>query len=428
VGRTEGAGGLAATFGVLRNRVFARLYLAQTTHLLGDALVWVAVALLAFEFAGERAASVLGIALTMRVAAFVLLAPFAGALADRMSRKALMVGALLARMVVLLLLAGVSEVWQLYVLMFVLNALAAFFTPTYQATIPAVTAVGAEYRRAVSLSGATFELLGVLGPGMAGALALFIGGRSLFWIAGATLVVAALLILSVRERLNAEDEPGGAPRRSLAPADLAIGTVRLWRDPLTRFGLSLELVASVAGAWILVNTVVLVKSGLALQDVHYGAVMAAFGAGATLAALGFGAFGDRVPRTTFIALGALAISAAVLPANAAGLLPLAALWLLAGAGTNWVNLPMLTLVADRTPPHLQGRVYGARFAWSHLWWLGAYPLAGWLGALLPERSFWLGGGLALALLALVWLTMAPAARRAEAEAEATAAAAAGGDD
>ncbi len=354
--------GLRAMFAVLRNRVFARLYVAQTTHLLGDALVWVAVALLAFELAGESAAAVLGIALTMRVSAFVLLSPFAGVLADRISRKAMMVGALSARMVVLLLLSGAGEVWQVYLLMFMLNSLTAFFTPTYQATIPAVTNGDSEYRRAVALSGATFELLGVLGPGMAGALAVAAGGRSLFWVAGATLVLAALLILSIRTRLDGAHANAAVNRRALGTSDLSIGTLRLWRDPLTRYGLSLELVASIAGAWILVNTVVLVKSGLALADLHYGWVMAAFGAGATLAALVIGTVESRLPRTAFLTFGALLISVAVLPANFVGLLPLAALWLLAGAGSNWVNLPMLTIIADRTPPELQGRVFGAHFA------------------------------------------------------------------
>jgi MFS transporter, NRE family, putaive nickel resistance protein len=405
-------GGLGATVGVLSNRVFARLYLAQTSNLLGDALVWVAVALLAFELAGDRAAAVLGIALTMRVAAFVLLSPFAGALADRMSRKALLVGALVARMVVLLLLAGVGEVWQVYALMFALNALTAFFTPTYQATIPAVTGGGSDYRRAVSLSGATFEMLGVLGPGMAGAIAIVIGGRSLFAIAGGMLVIAALLILSVRGRLDTAGTGAEASRRALGWSDLTTGTLRLWRDPLTRYGLSLELVASVAGAWILVNSVVLVKAGLGLGDLQYGWVMAAFGAGATAAALAIGALEGRVARTTFLVLGALIMSLAVLPANHAPILALAALWLVAGAGTNWVNLPMLTILADRTPPHLQGRVYGAHFAWSHLWWLGAYPLAGWLGARLPDASFMVGGALALVLLVLIRLALWPAARRA----------------
>ena len=53
---------------------------------------------------------------------------------------------------------------------------------------------------------------------------------------------------------------------------------------------------------------------------------------------------------------------------------------------------------------MQGRVYGAHFAWSHLWWAGAYPLAAWLGSAFPERSFLYGGLVALGLLGLVSLT------------------------
>jgi MFS transporter, NRE family, putaive nickel resistance protein len=139
--------------------------------------------------------------------------------------------------------------------------------------------------------------------------------------------------------------------------------------------------------------------------------MAAFGAGATLAALALGAFESRVPRPTFLLVGALAISLAVLPANLVAVAPLVLLWLVAGVGTNWVNLPMLTLIAERTPHDWQGRVYGAHFAWSHLWWLGAYPLAGWLGSRYPDASFAIGGGLSLLLLAGVWLIAWPSARR-----------------
>ncbi|MBW6457404.1 MAG: MFS transporter, partial [Trueperaceae bacterium] len=202
--------GLRATLMALRNPAFARLYLAQLVHLLGDALVWVALALLAFELAGERAAAVLGIALTLRVTAFVVLSPFAGVLADRVSRKAIMVTALLARMGVLAGLAVANSEAQLYLAMLAMNALTAFFTPTYQASVPAVT-TRAEYPKAISLSGATFELLGVLGPGLAGGLAVAFGGRSLFWVAAATLVVSAGLVLSLRRRLDeATPEPDAA--------------------------------------------------------------------------------------------------------------------------------------------------------------------------------------------------------------------------
>ncbi len=81
-----------APFRSLKNPHFAQLYAAQTISLFGDALTWVGLALLAFELAGENAAAILGTALTLRVLAFVLLSPLAGALADRINRKVIMVG------------------------------------------------------------------------------------------------------------------------------------------------------------------------------------------------------------------------------------------------------------------------------------------------------------------------------------------------
>jgi NRE family putative nickel resistance protein-like MFS transporter len=45
------------------------------------------------------------------------------------------------------------------------------------------------------------------------------------------------------------------------------------------------------------------------------------------------------------------------------------------------------LIADRVAVEVQGRVYGAHFAWSHLWWVFSYPLAGWMGNYLPNYTF-----------------------------------------
>lgn len=74
-------------FGVLRNPRFARLYAAQTVSQVGDALTWVALALLAYELAGANAAVVLGVALTLRVGAYVAISPWVGVLADRPQRS-----------------------------------------------------------------------------------------------------------------------------------------------------------------------------------------------------------------------------------------------------------------------------------------------------------------------------------------------------
>ena len=193
-----------APFTSLRNPVFARLYAAQTTSLLGDALTWVGLALLAFQLGGGHSAEILAFALTLRVTAFVLLAPLAGVLADRLNRKTIMVTADVVRMVIIGLLPFVTQVWQVYVLMFTVNAFTAFFTPTFQATLPAVT-TAEEMPQALSLSSATNELLGVLGPGIAAGVAAFLGARDIFFIDAATFLISGVLIFTLPARLRNED-------------------------------------------------------------------------------------------------------------------------------------------------------------------------------------------------------------------------------
>lgn len=395
-------------FRSLRNPVFARLYAAQTTSLLGDALTWVGLALLAFEIAGKNSAIVLSGALTLRVTAFVLLSPLAGAIADRYDRKRIMAITHVARMLIVSLLPFVTQAWHIYGLILGLNLFNAFFTPTYQATISLVTEPD-EYPQAIALSSATYQLLGVLGPGLAGSVAAFMGTRQVFFLDSLSFLVAAVLILTLPGKLKvAQNQPVRTTGKTWQ--DIKEGTTRLLTDPPIRYALAMQLVASIAGAQILVNTVGYVQGTLHLGNQQYGWVMAAFGIGATLASVGFGTFAQRLARTTFALMGAALITVALLPASAASLFPLMGFWLVAGAGQSWVNLPTQILIAERIPRELQGRVYGAHFAWSHLWWAFSYPLAGWLSSAFPHNSFFWGGLVGLGLLTLIQLTLSPRER------------------
>ena len=180
----------------LSNRTFATLYFAQTISLLGDAFTWVGLALLAFQFDKDRSAAILATALTLRVTAFIIFSPFAGVVADRIDRKTILCATHLARMVIVGCFPFVTNEWQIYVLAFLLNVFNAFFTPTYRAVIPQIIE-GRYYREAVGLSTATYQLLGILGPAMAGALAVWCGAKEIFWIDAASFIIAAMLILAV---------------------------------------------------------------------------------------------------------------------------------------------------------------------------------------------------------------------------------------
>ncbi len=309
-------------------------------------------------------------------------------------------------MLIVGLLPFVTQIWQVYILIFALNVFNAFFTPTYQATIPLVTGEN-DYAEAIALSAATFQLLGVLGPGIAGSVAAFIGARQVFYLDALSFAIAAVLIFTLPGQLVVaqNQQPSRTTRRTWG--DIQDGTTRLFTDAPIRYALFMQLVASIAGAQILVNTVGYVQGTLQLGEVQYGWVMAAFGIGATLCAVIFGTFNRSLPRTTFVLIGASLITLALLPANYANLAALMLLWLLAGAGQSLVNLPTQTLIADRIPTAVQGRVYGAHFAWSHLWWAISYPLAGWLGSNFAEREFLYGSLVGFMLLVVVQITLSP---------------------
>jgi NRE family putative nickel resistance protein-like MFS transporter len=157
-------------------------------------------------------------------------------------------------------------------------------------------------------------------------------------------------------------------------------------------------VAAITGAAILVNTVGYVQGTLELGKLEYGWVMGAFGIGATLASVGLGTFNQKQKKTILTSIGAILITLALLPANFVNLGGLLLLWSVAGVGQTLVNVPTQTLIADRVAVDIQGRVYGAHFAWSHLWWAFSYPLAGWMGSHLPTSAF-LGSSL---VGTLVW--------------------------
>jgi MFS transporter, NRE family, putaive nickel resistance protein len=389
----------------LQNSIFRRLYIAQTISLLGDALTWLGLALLAFELAGTGSPIVLAGALTLRVTAFTILSPLAGAIADRYDRKPILIITHLGRMLLVCLLPFVNSIWQIYALVLGLNIFNAFFTPTYQATIPLVTG-RADYPQAIALSSATYQILGVFGPGIAGVLALFIGARDLFFWDGLSFAIAALLLLTLPGKLDVKTD---REQRSLGNirSDILAGTTRLWCDAPIRYGLMMQLVASIAGAQILVNTVSYVQGTLHQTSVQYGWVMMGFGLGATSGTIAIGMKPQFRSKIVTILGGGALITGSLLGANHAGISLLILLWAIAGCGQSLINLSMQTLIADRTPTSLQGRVYGAHFAWSHLWWAGAYPLAGWLGRTFPGHTFLYGSAIGMAILTVVHLLLSP---------------------
>jgi MFS transporter, NRE family, putaive nickel resistance protein len=390
----------------LNNPIFARLYLAQTINLVGDALTWLGLALLAFELAGEQSGTVLAVALTLRVTVFVLLSPIAGVIADRFDRKLIMTWTHLARMVIVCLLPFVTQVWQMYIIVLMLNVFYAFFAPTHTATIPLVT-TEADRSQAISLATATSQLLGVISPALAGSIAAFVGTRQVFWLDGITFLLAAILIISLPRQLIVPQNSAAPKTVAQTIAGIRLGTTCLFADAPIRYALALQLITAIAGAEILVNTVGHIQGFLHGGKVEYGLVMATFGIGATITAISYSYLKHKFSPVLLMSGAAFLMTLALLPANFVSLGGLLILWAIAGAGQTMVNVTVQNLIADRVATEIQGRVYGAHFAWSHLWWAFSYPLAGYLGQYLPKYNFGVSSFVGLILMILVWLALRP---------------------
>ena len=386
----------------LQNSTFAKLYIGQTISLLGDAFTWVGLALLAFQLDKEHSASILATALTLRVVAFIIFSPFAGVLADKISRKKILYITHFVRMGIICCMPFINAQWQIFILVFLLNVFNAFFTPTYRAVIPQIVDNN-YYREAVGLSTATFQLLGVLGPAMAGIVAVWLGARQIFFLDGISFIVAALFILSIPTKDLQKGVSEHSQRDSDTWSDVMKGVKLLFSNRIIRFALCVEFVSAIAGAMILVNTIGHIKNNLQLGDNYYGWIMAAFGIGAGVSAFILGSLDKSKTRSFSLISGAIVLGLSILFANHVSYGVLILLWVLAGLGQSLAEMPSETLIAENISNENQGKVYGSHFAFSHLWWAIAYPVAGFMGSAFPERGFFYGGVITITLAGITIL-------------------------
>lgn len=383
----------------LKEPLFAKLYFAQAVSLLGDAFTWMGIALLAFELGKGQSAKILATALTLRVTAFIVFGSYAGVLADRFSREKIMIITNLFRMSIVFSLAFVYSVWQLYVLIFILNVFNAFFTPAYKACIPQLISRKENYGNAISLSNATWQLLGILGPGLAGALAVLMGSRQIFFFDALSFIVSSILVYYIPiVTLNREGPLLTSSFLSIW-TDVLKGIKLLFRNPPIRFSLLIELVAAIAGAQIIVNSVGHIKADLLLSDKEYGWIMAAFGVGATIGAFTANSIDKSKSKAMLMIAGALILSSAISLANIVSYQALIILWVIAGLGQSYADMPSQILIAENINLEQQGKVYGSHFAWTHLWWAIGYIIAGYTGTHYKTSDFLIGGILSLLILA-----------------------------
>jgi len=369
---------------VLRNSAYAKLFSAQVVALLGTGLLTIALGLLAFDIAGGDAGFVLGTALTIKMVAYVGLAPVIAAVTSQVPRKVLLVAADVLRAAIAISLPFVTEAWQIYVLIFVLQSASATFTPAFHAVIPEILRDERDYTRALSLSRLAYDTEALVSPFLAAVLLTVINYHNLFVGTFVGFAGSAILVLTTTFPAVRQAAPTPFAER------LTRGARVFWRTPVLRSLLAMNLVVASATAMVIVNTVVLVQGNLGQPQTDVALLLAAYGAGSMIVALALPALLDALPDRAVmlggagaLPIGLIAVAVATsLPTSTASWVALLMTWLYLGAATALILTPSSRLLRRASNDTNRSSVFTAQFSLSHACFILTYPAAGILGVLI----------------------------------------------
>ena len=390
--------------GLFAIRDYRRLFSAQVIALFGTGLATVALGLLAYDLAGPRAGAVLATALTIKMVAYVVVAPLAAAYVDRLPRRLFLTILDLVRALVVLALPFVTEIWQIYALIGVLQTASAAFTPTFQAVIPDIVTEEADYTRALSASQVAYTMESLLSPVLAAVALSLMSFNLLFLGTSLGFAASALLVLSTRI-------PNARPSAHVSAVDRVVSGIRTFAaTPSLRAVMALNLVVAAAGSIVVVNTVNYVRDVLGGTQSDVAWMLAASGTGTLLAALVLPRILDRTGERIVMLTGATVLVIAVAAALATVALNLAlpqltaVIWVTIGGGMALIITPTGQVLRRAVEPDAIPEVFAAQFSLSHLAWLITYPIAGWVATNAGFPTTWT----ILAILAAIGAAAAPA--------------------
>ena len=196
--RTEGPPTVGYGALLRGNRGFRFLWLGQVVSQMGDWFDTIAVYTIALRLTGSgRSVALIMVA---RFLPSVVMGPLSGVVADRFSRRSIMITADLLRAVVVLgflLVRRPDQMWLVYVLTVLQLAFSAFFEPAKTAAIPSIVS-DRELLSANAIASVTWSAMLTLGAAIGGFVAGWFGTDVAFILDSLTFVASAMLIARVR--------------------------------------------------------------------------------------------------------------------------------------------------------------------------------------------------------------------------------------
>lgn len=368
---------------ILGLRDYRLLWSAQVVSTFGDRLTQIALTTLVFALTGSDLG--VGLVLTLTVLPRAAFGLFAGAVADRVSRKSLLVATDLLRAAIVLgfaLGAGLP-----LAVVFALTALHAtatvFFTPTRYAVLPDI--VPQEHLlTANTLDETTQSALDPVAFLVGGALVAAVGARPGFALDGLTFVASAVLVAmttaSSAAMWHAPRPAGDGDRHGL---ELWAGLKALWRQPVLRANTLLMVFAATIASAEMPLTYMMVLTHWRKGPFGLGVFEAFLAVGFVVGALSCGSVVARFGKGPAILVGLVGTGATMALIAVLPFWPAAVLNGVSGAFNIFFFVPTLTLHQELAPAAARARVLSSRAALMAIALAASYALATVLTTILP---------------------------------------------
>ncbi len=352
----------------LKHRSFRLFWSGQCISLIGTWMQRASQAWLVLTI--KDSPFLLGLVSAMQFVPVIFLGLFAGVVADRVSKKSMILMTqsclgLQAFILAALVYTGRLQYWHVVALAAMQGICTAFETPAYQSFV--YDLVGKEdLMNAVALNSALFNAASIIGPAIGGFTMQYFGPAVAFLLNGISylFVLAALWAIKV---------PESAPKRSERNVrqEIGEGIAFARQSPML---LSTLLTVGLVGVFALNASVlvpVLAKDVLGQEATGYGILMSFMGAGALLGAVWLASFSHVGPQRRLLFGGAIALGMfeVLQSVHRSFALACGVLFLMGWAQTIYSATANSTLQVS-TPDHLRGRVMSL-YAFLHQ---GSAPL------------------------------------------------------
>ena len=370
----------------IRSAPFRRLLIAQTVSRWGDTFSSVALVILVFQLTGSgiRVAGVVA----LEIAPVLMLGLFAGAIADRLPRRRVMIAADLARAAVAAGLVVFHEhLTVVYVSAFLLSAFSVFFNPAASSAVPHLV----EERDIVGANSALWSAAVlsqiVLAP-VAGVVVATAGPGPAFLLNSISFVVSAAFLIRLALPATAVQL-----RRISRWAEATEGARHVASDPLLRVLAWVQVAAALSAGATSALLVVLASKHLDVGPARFGLLIGAIGVGAGIGPLVLQRFVDDVRRPVWL-FGPYVLRGVVdlvLAAFRSFPLALGALAVY-GVGTSTGMVTYNSTLHTTVPDNTRGRVFAV---FDVVWQSGrllSLLLGGWAADRYGIRAVYVIGG------------------------------------